>query len=91
MLNYANVHNRGMSQTTANIQALRKSGLTQTEIAKQSGVPQCRISRWEKGEVPKAADDALKLEALARAMDVLARQDLAASQPTGAAQEVANA
>lgn len=46
--------------------------MTQTEIAKQSGVPQCRISRWEKGDVPKAADDALKLADLARRMSITA-------------------
>ena len=57
-----------MSKTSENIQSLRKAGLTQTEIAKQSGVPQCRISRWEKGDVPKAADDALRLADLARAI-----------------------
>ncbi|CAN7524147.1 helix-turn-helix domain-containing protein [Acidovorax sp. LjRoot74] len=61
-----------MSKTSENIQSLRKAGMTQTEIAKQSGVPQCRISRWEKGDVPKAADDALKLADLARRMAITA-------------------
>lgn len=61
-----------MSKTSENIQSLRKAGMTQTEIAKQSGVPQCRISRWEKGDVPKAADDALKLADLARRMSITA-------------------
>lgn len=61
-----------MSKTSENIQSLRKAGMTQTEIAKQSGVPQCRISRWEKGDVPKAADDALKLADLAQRMSITA-------------------
>lgn len=61
-----------MSKTSENIQSLRKAGMTQTEIAKQSGVPQCRISRWEKGDVPKAADDALKLADLAQRMAITA-------------------
>jgi len=41
--------------------ALRASGLTQTDIAKRTGIPQCRISRWEGGAVPQSADDGLKL------------------------------
>jgi len=41
--------------------ALRASGLTQTEIAKRTGIPQPRLSRWEGGAVPPSADDGLKL------------------------------
>jgi len=48
--------------------ALRASGLTQTEIAKRTGIPQCRISRWEGGAVPPAADDGLKLVRLLAGM-----------------------
>ena len=66
-----------MSKTSKNILYLRSNGMTQTEIAKQSGVPQCRISRWEKGDVAKAADDALCLDELARAM----RAKAAKSEP----------
>ncbi|EGK71931.1 hypothetical protein METUNv1_01709 [Methyloversatilis universalis FAM5] len=51
------------------IAALRQEfGLSQTEIASRVKVPQPRISRWENGEVPTAADDAL---ALARLLDDL--------------------
>lgn len=44
---------------------LRASGLSQSEIARRSGIPQPRLSRWEAGEAPRGADDALKLAALA--------------------------
>ncbi|RYF02354.1 MAG: XRE family transcriptional regulator [Comamonadaceae bacterium] len=57
-----------MVKTTEIILFLRQQGLSQTEIAKRSGVPQCRISRWERGDVARAADDALKLAELARGM-----------------------
>lgn len=50
---------------------LRAAGLSQSEIARRlrndaqgRGVPQGRISRWEKGEAPKSVDDALRLAAL---------------------------
>lgn len=62
------MHNEDMSSTVENIRALRQAGLTQVDIAKRSGVPQCRISRWEGGGVPRAADDALKLDELARSV-----------------------
>lgn len=47
------------------IAALRQEfGLSQTEIASRLKIPQPRISRWENGEVPTAADDALALSRL---------------------------
>ncbi|WP_231934072.1 helix-turn-helix domain-containing protein [Bordetella bronchialis] len=36
------------------------------EIARRTGIPQPRISRWEGGEAPAGANDALKLAELAR-------------------------
>jgi transcriptional regulator with XRE-family HTH domain len=57
-----------MSETTDLIQRLRASGLSQSEIARRSGIPQPRLSRWEAGQVPDAADDALKLAALVAAL-----------------------
>ena len=57
-----------MSETTELIKRLRASGLTQTEIAKRSGIPQPRLSRWEAGDAPESADDALKLLALVVAL-----------------------
>ena len=53
-----------MSETTELIKRLRDGGLSQTEIAKRTGIPQPRLSRWENGEVPDSADDALKIKAL---------------------------
>lgn len=54
-----------MSATTDLILALRNTAkLSQSEISRRTGIPQPRISRWEAGEAPDAADDALKLRAL---------------------------
>lgn len=55
-----------MDTTTALIKQLRAAGLSQSEIARRSGIPQPRISRWENGATPTGADDALKLLELAR-------------------------
>lgn len=67
------------------IAALRQEfGLSQTEIASRVKVPQPRISRWENGEVPTAADDAL---ALARLLDDL--RGTAAKDASGADQAAA--
>jgi transcriptional regulator with XRE-family HTH domain len=61
-----------MSQIPAIIKSLRASplGLSQTEIARRTGIPQPRISRWEGGDVAAGADDALKLVALAKEFGV---------------------
>jgi transcriptional regulator with XRE-family HTH domain len=55
-----------MSETTGLIKTLRDLGMSQTDISKRTGIPQPRLSRWEGGEVPDAADDSLKLAALVR-------------------------
>ena len=59
-----------MSEISQIIKRLRSdpSSLSQTEIARRTGIPQPRISRWEAGEVAAGADDALKLVALANQM-----------------------
>lgn len=57
---------RAMQLTTEEIlNALKDRGLTQVEIAKRTGIPQYRLSRWQNGEAPKTADDALRLRAYA--------------------------
>jgi transcriptional regulator with XRE-family HTH domain len=53
-----------VGQTTEIIKQLRAQKLTQTEIARRTGIPQPRISRWESGDVPHAVDDALRLATL---------------------------
>lgn len=53
-----------MLTTQSIILELRKRGLTQTEIAKKTGIPQPRICRWEAGDVPKSVDDAFALNRL---------------------------
>jgi len=52
-----------MNTTTADlIKTLRDThGLSQTEIARRTGIPQPRLSRWEGGAIPIGADDSLKL------------------------------
>lgn len=53
-----------MNNVQSIIKSLRKEGLTQTEIARKIRAPQARISRWESGDVPRSADDALALNQL---------------------------
>jgi len=50
--------------TTELIKSLRAAGLSQSEISRRTGIPQPRLSRWQAGETPDAADDALKIKAL---------------------------
>lgn len=50
-----------MSPTTTLLQRLCASGLTQTEIARQTRIPQYRLSRWLSRGAPAGADDALRL------------------------------
>ena len=55
-----------MRSITALLLDLRKAGLTQSEIARRTGIPQPRVSRWEAGQTPAGANDALKVQALHR-------------------------
>ncbi len=47
------------------IQSLRRT-LSQSEIARRTGIAQHKISRWESGGIPAGASDALKLIKLAK-------------------------
>lgn len=62
-----------MSKTIEIIRRLRALPMTQSEIARRTGIPQPRICRWEAGNIPRGADDSLKLA------DLLAQ----AAQPAG--------
>lgn len=55
-----------MHSTADLIKSLRAKGLTQSEISRRTRIPQPRISRWERGDAPESADDALRLHALER-------------------------
>lgn len=62
-----------MSQTAALIKRIREDHkLSQSEIARRTGIPQPRISRWENSAEPLIADDALKLADLERQLVVAA-------------------
>ena len=63
------VHTAGMDTQTA-IRALMRS-MSQSEIARRTGIPQYRISRWAAGATPPAADDGLKLVRLAQAVETI--------------------
>ncbi len=65
------------SNTTDLIKRLRSMGLSQTEIARRTGIPQPRLSRWEGGTVPDAADDSLKLAALVAELEATAGKTVA--------------
>lgn len=44
------------------IKRLRKSGLSQSEIARRTNIPQPRLSRWERGmSIPPSFDDLAEL------------------------------
>lgn len=59
-----------MSTTTILIKRLRDvHKLSQTEIARRTGIPQPRLSRWEAGDTPVGADDALRLQKLLSDLD----------------------
>lgn len=58
-----------MSTTQDIIRQLRAAGMSQSEIARRIGMPQPRVSRWEAGEVPTGADDALRLAQLLREVE----------------------
>jgi transcriptional regulator with XRE-family HTH domain len=63
-----------MGQTTEIIKQLRAHKLTQTEIARLTGIPQPRISRWESGDVSRAVDDGLRLDALLKSVKAKRRK-----------------
>lgn len=69
-----------MSTTQDIIRQLRATGLSQSEIARRIGMPQPRVSRWEAGEVPTGADDALKLAQLLREVEAQQQSALAAQE-----------
>lgn len=58
-----------MNSTTSILKALRRRGLAQMDIRRRTGIPQSRLSKWEGGQVPAAADDALKLQALLSSLE----------------------
>ena len=53
------------------IQSLRRT-LSQSEIARRTGIAQSKISRWEAGDIPAGASDALKLIELAKEVEAAA-------------------
>jgi len=53
-----------MNKISTMIKAMREAGLSQSEISRRTRIPQPRLSRWESGDVPNSASDALKLKVL---------------------------
>jgi len=70
-----------MSKTTEMIKRLRHRGLSGSEIARRAGVSQSRISRWENGAVPAAADDVWKLQELEKALDSVSSNERIEAAP----------
>jgi transcriptional regulator with XRE-family HTH domain len=58
------------------IRSLRRT-LSQSEIARRTGIAQSKISRWEAGDVPAGASDALRLIELAKEVAAAAAQEAA--------------
>jgi predicted XRE-type DNA-binding protein len=55
-----------MSQITEIVNGLLKTGLTQTEIARRTGIPQSRISRWAHAKTLGSSNDVLALVEFAK-------------------------
>lgn len=55
-----------MTSTTSTLlrELLAIPHMSQSEIARRTGIPQPRLSKWLCGVAPRSADDALKLHAL---------------------------
>lgn len=66
------------------LRGLRAAGLSQSEIARRTGIPQPRLSRWAAGDVPASADDALELQRLQQS---LATAPVTRDHPAPAQQE----
>lgn len=60
-----------MSQTTSTVRRLRKAGMSQAAIAREVGVSQPTIAKWEAGKAPKAADAAIRLQLLGQGVGAL--------------------
>jgi transcriptional regulator with XRE-family HTH domain len=69
-----------MSATSDLIRRLVATGLTQTAIAKRTGIPQPRLSRWASGKPACGADDALRLAELERELAAQGGNTPAATQ-----------
>lgn len=52
--------------------------MSQTEISRETGIPQPRISKWERGAISTSAEDTLKLVDLARKRRCLTKHPEAA-------------
>jgi transcriptional regulator with XRE-family HTH domain len=74
-----------MSTVQEIILRLRAAGYSQTRIANEIGAPQPRISRWERGEAPDSADDALKLANLLAEVEAVSSVDETAAAPSDSA------
>jgi transcriptional regulator with XRE-family HTH domain len=63
-----------MSETAALIKRIRERfQLSQSEIARRTGIPQPRISRWENSS-ELVGDDVLKLAELERQLEACAKE-----------------
>lgn len=55
-----------MVTTSTLLKELLERGWTQSMIARRTGIPQPRLSKWARGQTPSGAEDALRLQALHR-------------------------
>ena len=82
-----------MSRISEVIKRLRAMPMSQSQIARITGIPQARISRWESGKAAmRSADSALVLyELLLKKEEQAARKQGAATPPsTPATKEAAH-
>lgn len=62
-----------MNKVTELIKSLRNK-MSQTEISRNTKINQTKLSRWESAGAPPAAEEALKLAALAASLDKKSRK-----------------
>lgn len=64
-----------MQDVKSILESLQKAGLSQSEISRQTGIPQPRLSKWAAGNHPQSANDVLVLARLAEDLTKTAPAD----------------
>lgn len=51
----------GMDDIKTLIEKIQATGMRQSQISRETGIPQPRLCRWAAGKAPSAASDGIKL------------------------------
>ena len=55
----------GMNDIKNIIERIQATGMRQSQISRETGIPQPRLCRWAAGKAPDSASDGIKLAKLA--------------------------